>query len=333
MPIMTEGADEAKEIAEEIKETRPKRFRIKQLVIKAGDDVLVRFVSDHTSRALASGKGTLAGWISVDVHGFIPTKPQPAEYTGKWPEKMWGVCMRDRMFRLRDPQDPRKLLDEYEKGYGDCYIHNTYAGVKEGPYNKDRGLPDAQVMGLAVLREPVTDNGAVIGFKDKTAEWTDDAGNVVSVPHFVVINQKYDNFWAAVKAACYVEPATATNKDFRITRVDNKYNIAAVNQTPDFMTGTQAWADQYEAALARMGFDLRDFVLSHATQDHYDRWFVPGATPKDGYARKGKDAPGGEEDAAAAPAGAAPATPQIDQTAMADFRKSLETRGAAAAAQ
>jgi hypothetical protein len=331
MPIMTEGADEAEAVAEEIKANRPRRFRIRQFGIKAGEEALVRFVSDYVSRPLASGGGaTLAGWISVDVHGFIPTKPKPDEYTGQnWPEKMWAICMRDRMFRLRDPQDPRKLLDEFEEGYGQCYIHDTYAGVIEGPFKKDRGLPDAQVMALAVLREPVIENGAAIGIKDKTAEWTDEKGNVFTVPHFVIISQKYENFFAQVKAACYVEPATATNKDFLVKRVENKYFINMVNQTPAFMTGTQDWAKQYEAVLAMMGFDLREHVLSHATQDHYDRWFIPGAMPKDGYARKDAAV---DEDTAAPRNDAAPAAPQLDLAAMQSFRDSLQTRGSAAAA-
>lgn len=329
MPILTEGDEEAAAVAEEIKASRPKRFRIKQLVIKAGDDILIRFVTDRRARQLVSGKGTMPGWISADTHGFIPTKPQPEEYTGqKWPDKMWAICMRDRMFRLRGADG--KPTDEFEDGYGDCYIHNTYQGVKEGKFNRDLGLPDAQVYSLAVLREPVLDASSknVIGFKDQMAEWTDDKGNVLQVPHFVIVNQKYPNFYAAVAAACYVEPATATNKDFRIKRVENEYHITPVNQTADFMHGLPAWQQAYEAPLTAMGFDLRAHILDHASQDHYNRWFIPGAVPKDGYARKDKDGAESAPDAGAqAPAAAAAAAPQIDAAAMADFRDSLQKRG------
>lgn len=320
MPILTEGADEAEAIAEDIKKKRSQRFRIQQLAIKDGDDVLLRFYTDHNR------------WISADIHSFIPTKEKPAEYTGQnWPKSMWAVCMKDRMFRLRDSQDPRKLLDTYEEGYGVCYIHDALAGVKDEKYGTDKSIPGAQVLGLAVLREPVRDpadpeNGPVIGFKDKMTEWTDEKGTVYQLPHFVIINQKYSNFWSAVKASCYVEPRTACNKDFRITRTGNDYNIATVNLTPDFMPGSPAWST-YDEALKIVGFDLREYVIGHSTADHYARWFVPGATPKDGYGRRDSNSSGAAEEDGHAAGATTPAGPQVDQAAMADFRASLSQRG------
>lgn len=316
MPTLTQGAAAAEQISEEIKAKANKRYRIRQAILKNGEGPWVfRFVTDFQQ------------WISVDIHGFVPTKAKPDAYTGQnWPKSMWAVCMRDRMFRLRGTDGG--LLDEFEEGYGTCYIHDTFGGQKEGPFNKDRGLPDAQVLALAVEREPETDpaTGNVIGFKDKLADWTDPQGNVVKIPAFVVVSQKYSNFWAPIKAACYVAPQTVTNKDFMVSREEKSYTIAPVSQTPDFMAGTPAWKAQYEDVLAAMEFTLPGYVLDHASQDHYDRWFIPGRTPKDGYARKDAETEG-EDAGQAKPAAAASAAPAIDQDAMAAYKASLQSRG------
>ena len=322
MPIMTEGAEEAAQIAEDIKNSRPKKYRIEQLRIKDGDAYVVRPVTDRTRR------GDQPGWVSVDIHSFVPTKEKPAEVNYKWPQAMWAVCRRDRMFRLPDPAHPGKRLDEFEGDYGSCYIHDKWQGVKDEKFGRDRGLPDAQVLGIAVLREPVraSEGGPVIGFRDQLVDWTDPDGKKVQIPHFVILNQKYGNFWHQIANACYVEPATATNKDFMITRKGNEYTVSAISTTPDHMTGTDSFQQQYMDVLARVGFSLEEYVVEHSTLDHYRRFFIEGEDPEGGYTYKDAEAKG-EDGGAATTQAASSAAPQIDQAQMDQFAAALEKRG------
>lgn len=318
MAIFTEGDVEAEAINEEIAASRKRRFRIQTLAIKDGDDILLRFVTDRVRH------GDHPGWITVGMHSFIPTKPKPDEVTWKWPESFWGICRNDRIFQVTDPADPRKRLDEYEGGYGDCWIHEQYAGVKGGKFNTDMSVPKTQTLGLAVLREPALDsNGAVIGFKNQMVEWEDDEGNIFQVPHFVIISQRYPAFWGSVSAACYLEPRTATDKDFRVKRKGNEYTISGIGQTPDHRAGTASWAAEYEDVLAKMNFNLGDWVVEHSTRDHYARWFIPGEEPEGGYGRRD----GSTEEGKEAKGATAPQAPQVDQEAMADFAATLKARG------
>lgn len=331
MPTLTQGAEAAEQISEEIK-AKSRRGRVKQLIIKAGEQRIIRLVNDHVARPLVSGEGTMLGWVSVDFHGFIPTKDKPAEYTGQnWPKSMWAICQNDIMFRVRDPKTG-KATDAYEDGYGNCYICAKYAGVREGKFNKDKGRPDAQVLAVAVIREPVTDpaTGRTTGFRDSLVDWTDpDSKKTVKIPEFVVVNQKYSNFFGPIKHACFVEPQTVTNKDFLVVREENKYTLTPFGQTNDLMHGTPEWGARYEQPLARLGFDLGEYVLSHADPDHYARWFIEGATPKGGYAKQAAEDGDTEDAGAATPAAAASAAaaPAIDDDAMAAYAASLQKRG------
>lgn len=319
MPVFTQGAEEAKRLDEEAKAARGNRHRIQTYTfedtLKEGKPVLMRFLTDYTA------------WIAADTHQFIPTKDKPEEWEGNWPKAMWGICSRDRMFRLRDASG--KVLDEFEEGWGNCYIHNAYAGKKDR-FDNDMSVPAPQVYGLAALRDVEVDpaTSEVIGIKDQMAEYRTEDKKTIQVPRIVVVSQKYINFWGALKASVFGPSKTVCDKDYNVERIKNDYNISNVYQTPDHKPGTPSWGI-YDEALRVMGFSLQDWLLERASEDWYKRWWIPGAVPAGGYKRGGSSdsESDGESGGSAAPA-TSPAGPQVDQSALAGYREKLAGRGA-----
>jgi hypothetical protein len=311
MPILTEGAEAAEQISDEIKQSRS-GFRIPQMIFKDGESFPLHFYTPHTRL------------LTFDVHSFIPTKAKPEGWPGdNYPDKMWAICANDRAFRLRD--EAGNLTDGFEAGYGNCYIHTALAGVKDPKYGGDLSRPASQVYGLAVQREPIFDgpDGPVVGFRDVMVEYKAPDG-VYQIPKFVYVSQKYGNFWHPIKATAYVKPNTILDKDFIIGRKEKEYSLSVAAHTPDCQPGTAAWA-KYDEALALIGFDLPAFLLDHATPDHYARFFIPGVDPAGGYGRKKDDEDGDSSSQPAAEASAA--LPQVDPDVLANFRNSLSTRG------
>jgi hypothetical protein len=313
MPILTQGAEAAEKISDENKAGGV--FRLPQLVIKDGETFAVHFVTEQTEV------------ITMDVHQFIETKPKPEGWPGdKYPKTMWAICQLDRAFRLRGPDG--SILDEYEPGYGDCYIHNHLAGQKDPKFGGDMARPASQVYGLAVMRKPVNDpvSGNVIGFADETVEFTDDKGAKYQIPKLVIVSQKYSNFWHPVKATAYLPPHTIRDKDYIISRKGNEYTIGVAAHTPDLMPGTPAWG-KYEEALILTGFDLGAYLIDHSTPDHYARFFDPEKTPSGGYGRKGSGDEGGDDASPAADGPAAAGSAAVDPDVLKNFQESLSRRG------
>jgi hypothetical protein len=329
MPVFTQGAAAAAALEEEARKNRPGRFRMQTYTIKNDPQVehFLRFVTDHQF------------WISADTHRFVPTKDKPAEWDGNWPGALWGICPLDRMFRLPDPQRPGRFLDAYEDGFGQCYIHEAFAGIKDEKFGKDKSVPDPMVWSVAVLREPVLDPATkeVTGFTDKMVEYKEpgEKGATYQIPHLVIVSQFYRYFYAAVKASAYTAQASVCDKDFRVVRKGNtEFEIAPVNVTPDHRPGTDSW-QRYTEALDVLKFDLGPWLVERATVDHYRRWFIPGQEPEGGYARKNSNGSGNGA-AAAEPeqsqdAPAQPVQPAYTPEQMAGFRAALSGRPAAAA--
>lgn len=315
MPVLTKGAKAAEEISDERKSSGVPR--VKQLVIKAGDSYVIHFVTEFTEL------------LSFDVHQFIDTKPKPDGWPGdNYPKSMWAICQNDRPFRLRD--EAGNPTDDYEEGYGNCYIHTSLAGQKDPKFGTPKDRPAAQVFGLAVVRKPNFDpaTNEITGFSDEVVEVKDAKGAIFQVPKLVIVSQKYSNFWNAVKASAVLAPQTILDKDFVVSRKENEYTVTVATVTPDLKPGTKAW-QRYEEALKIMEFDLAEYLLDHATPDHYARFFIPGVDPVGGYGRKGdgdSDADGSASDGGQG-ATASAATPAVDQAALADFRANLSKRG------
>jgi hypothetical protein len=301
MAVFAEGLDEAEKASDEARNSS--FHRVGFLRIEDGKTVCLRFVSPRT--------------VTLGIHAGIDTKKQPKEVKGdKWPKRMWAICQNDKAFRLRDGNND--ITDEYDPGYGDCHIHNTMRGVKDEKFGTDKSQPRVQTFGLAVLREPVRDpaSGEITGFKDVTEEFKDDEGTVHRIPKVVIVQQTYSNFWAPLKASMFMGPKSLCGWDLAISRKENDYTFGA-NATPDFQPGTTGW-QRYDEAIALLGLDLIEQLVEWSSPDWYARWFIEGATPKDGYSRKEGDAETEE-----APAGAAADVP--DAGAVDAFRDQLKS--------
>jgi hypothetical protein len=271
------------------------------------------------------------GAIPMDVHQYIPTKEKPAECNWpKWPEQMWGVCPRDKAFRVAGA--PGQLIDEYEEGYGECYIHNHYVGVK-GKYDKDLGVPVVVSYGLAVVRKVVLDpvTSKPVGLADETFEFRAPSGDIVRLPKIVIVAQKYRQYWGAIKATQFLPPFSMCDKDFKITRQENDLKVTALDRTPDHQPGTPSWK-RYEEAMALLDISVEKYLTEHASRNHYAKFFIPGELPEGGYGGGSEDEDGDKKAKGGAPTTAT--HPEVPSEDMDAFRQSLTNRapGAAAAA-
>jgi hypothetical protein len=283
---MQKGIRKSEERAEENKGAG--FYRVKTAVMKDGEGPwYYRIITDLDDMPVA------------DMHMFCDTKAKPAEFKGdNWPSAMPAVCMNDKMFRIYADDLP---TDEFEAGYGNCYIHNRDRGkLREGKFKRDKSTPDNQTFALAVAREPILDpqTKRPRGFRDFEDEFKKDDGTVVRVPRFVILSQKHRNFWSGLEATIYMGDAPVGAYDFRVTRKENDYDFSVGSPDPQL----PAWA-KYTDALALVGFDLDEEILRMGSQDWYDRWFIEGAVPKDGYGRKDDEASPDDsaQDAAATP--------------------------------
>jgi hypothetical protein len=308
MPNFRSDLDEAEQ-----RDAAARSFtRLQEWTIKDGERHYLRFVTKRT--------------IHVDVHRFIPTKEKPSDCDWtKWPSTMWAVCQKDQGFRLL-AEDGETLLDGYEEGYGDCYIHTAMAGVKDPKYGKDKSVPDVMIYGLAAIRKAVLDPNSkkAIGLTDDTVEVKDASGDVHTVPRLVIVGQKYSQLWGAVNAACFLPPNDMRRMDFLITRKENDLKVSAQAPIEDLVPGTPAW-ERYEAAIKITNADLEAFVLEHASPDHYAKFFIPGAVPKGGYKRGSSDTEATEVSPAAS---AQPVKPEVSPDTLADMRSELTGRSA-----
>jgi hypothetical protein len=317
MANLQKGIKKSEERAEENKGAG--FYRVKTLFMKDGEGPwFLRFVTDLDEMVIA------------DMHMFCDTKAKPEEYKGdNWPAGMPAVCMNDRMYRI--PDGDGNETDEYEPGYGDCYIHNRDRGkVRDGKFKKDKSVPDNQTFALAVVREAIPDpvTKRPKGFRDVMEEFKKEDETLVKVPRFVIISQKHRNFWSGVEAAIYMGDAPVSAYDFRISRKENDYSFSVPPSGPDpvLHPGSEAWK-RYTEALELVGFSLDDEILRMGSQDWYDRWFVEGAVPKDGYGRKDDDE---EETAGGTPQeGTRPDPAQVDQ--FAEELKKARSKAAAEA--
>jgi hypothetical protein len=266
------------------------------------------------------------GAIPVDVHSYIPTKEKPPQCNWpKWPEQMWAVCPRDKAFRLAD--DAGALLDAYEDGYGDCYIHIAYAGQK-GKYGKDMGTPVVVSYGLAVVRKIIPDpvTGKPRGLGDETFEFRAPSGDIVRLPKIVIVAQKHSQYWGAVKATQFLPPFSMCDKDFKISRKENDLTVTALDKTPDHQPGTPSWK-RYEQAIELLDASVEKYLTDHASHNHYAKFFIPGELPEGGYGGGSDDDDDGKKAKDSAPTTAA--RPEVPTEEMDAFRQSLTKRAPA----
>jgi hypothetical protein len=212
----------------------------------------------------------LADVITIDVHMGVPTKKAPKNVKAdKWPSMMSAVCQNAQAFRIWVNGEP---TDEYEEGFGRCYIHLNMQDVM-GKFKKSVAIPTSQSWGLFVLREPVMDGGKLKGFRDVMEDFKDKEGKVHRVPKIVVASQSYTNFWAAFKAAGYMT-GTICDRDFSVERSDNDYVISAGRETPDLQPGKPAW-ERYTDVLALKDLSVEAVISDQSSPEYYGRFFDP----------------------------------------------------------
>jgi hypothetical protein len=260
--------------------------------VKEGNEVFVRPLTDMTEL------------ITVQVHMGVPTKPGPKN-ANSWPQQMSAVCQNDPAFVVSGEGEP--VI--YEDGYGDCYIHRAMQDVK-GKFGGSVAKPRAQTWGLFALREPVKEEGKLIGFRDIMENFTDPDGHVHSIPKIVVASQSWGNFWGAFVSAAFMS-GSICGMDFNVRRTGQaEYTISPGRET-DHKPGAGSWKP-YTDALALRGLSVEEVITGQASPKYYGRFFDPSVSNED-------DGAATEQPAGAA---AAAVSPEV----------AAETRGRMAAA-
>jgi hypothetical protein len=271
--------------------------------------------------------------ITADTHRFAPVTTQPtakmkakAKEAGKevkWPDTMWGICPLDRIFSDGD--------GGYEDGYGECLIHTKYAGQKGGQYNKPLDKTDRHTYAVVVLQDVKFEGNNVVSCEDVIESWTDKDGTEHKVPAYRYLAQSWRNIWsAATTAAAMAEREDIGGQVFMLKRDGTDYTVLLVQSKKALPT--DAKMEVYAKGLEMMEFSLENFILEHASAEHYDRFW--GAGPQD-KAEDGDDAEvDGAAGAVAEPDAAAGAEPDPEAQSRIDgFAAALagQSKGAGAA--
>lgn len=254
-PKFRTGSEEAKEAS-----TSRSFHRTEFFSIDDGESIIVRFLTDADPDP---DYPHVDSWITVDQHGFIPTRGKPSDWPEgrNWPSTMSAVCRDD---------------DAFAGMFDDCYICDHMKNKKGEDYN-----PTPRVWALAVEREEVfDDDGERLGIRDKEVEVeTDDGKRMAKV--VLIVNQAYSNFFTHLQGYAG-RFGTILDRDFYIKRegggTDTKYHF--VHEDP-------LWAEDEEgndivfdlrnpehmARYEQDAPDLGEVVLSRANDEFYALFF------------------------------------------------------------
>lgn len=257
----TKGADAGQKQAQSQNGPRSRvRYLTSETELKKdGDRVVVRPITEASEL------------ISVFVHNFIPTKTAPADYKGKWPEKMSAVCQNDKAFKNED--------GTWMPGFGDCYICRAPQYKEKDKFNKPISKPRWLGFGLMCLREPVkNETGRVVGYRDQVVEVQTGEDTTEKVRNIVVASMTFSNFWGNLNAYAH-EYGTVCDQDFAI-RVegeskDKDYKFIPQGRTEGHEPGTASW-DAYIETCEKLGLDLERILTDMASPEHYEKFFIPG---------------------------------------------------------
>lgn len=253
------GGDAAEEAA---KSTGGRRGnRADYWSVEDGQSDILRFLTD----AYPAESNPVA-WITVRQHGFVPTKPKPADWEGNWPSKMGAVCRNDKVFASR---------------YGDCPIDEMLE--TEGKHKGKKRLAMPRTWALAVRREEVIEDGRVVGIRTKTKEikvGEKDSEETKIVPDIVIVNMAWKNFFGPMQgfAGRY---GTVLDRDYHITRKGSDASTAYQIVPLDVIEmGDGSKYDLRRPDLFQDKFsdlpDLREIVAYQASDEYYNKFFVTG---------------------------------------------------------
>jgi hypothetical protein len=307
MPNLSAGA--GAEVAETTQVSRPSSARMDQVRFEDGKRVFVRIAN--------------ADIFTADTHRFLPVLTQPpaemvakakeAKRDVKWPSMLWSICQDDRIFWDLDPETGEPVPGRYETGYGDCRIKHLFRG-KKGKFDKDLTKADRLTYVVVVLQEAKFEGRTLTGLKDVTEKWTNKEGTETIVPALRYMAQFYrQTFSPMINTINLDKDAQLMGTSWMIKRDGKDYTVAPVNGA----TATAKELETYANTMEMMGFTLGDFILAHASDDHYDRFWG------DGSGAAAADA--GGSGATTAPEPDAPAAPLDENAALnlADFESKL----------
>lgn len=189
-----------------------------------GDVAILRFLEES------------ANWRKVPTHRFFPTKPEPKDHEGKWPEKMHGTCRAGR------------LASRYPQGCAICT-----SGFK-GDYGKGSKADDIRYT-LAIERESYKDDNGRTRYRDKTVEvpvWDPETGEVsenqtITLPSLVMVGETMFRMMSNLKATGEAIGSLLT-QDMRVKLVKNPSgsNGLVISSIPlerddTILPGTEHW--------------------------------------------------------------------------------------------
>lgn len=257
-PNFRKGADAAQHASKGGAWARTEFFKLEDK-----GKVLVRFITDSEPDP-KTGEG---GWITVDQHQMVPTKPKPDGHDGNWPEKMGSVCRKDEAF-----------------DYGECYICDFLVDGKKIKSAAGR------TWALACIREEVQENGQIVGYRDKTRTVTRKEGDKeveVTEKAIVVVNMAWKNFFSTLKGFAEYY-GTILDRDYLIIRSgsDQSTTYQIIPMDPIVVDDKGTRFDVRDPAVAERyhtDLDLGEAIADRASDDFYARFFDPRFTPsKDG---------------------------------------------------
>lgn len=232
-------------------------------------------------------------WITVAQH-YAPTKQKPpyAKEGQRWPEKMYCVCRKDKVFA-------KKFSDQ-------CPVCAN--GIKSSN----------RTWALAVEREQVIEDGRVLGIRDKMREvsiFGSDGQPIVErvegdkkiyakkwVPAYLILNFGWKNFFNALAGQASYHK-TVMGRDYVVSRTgtdNNDTTYAFIPLDPIVLGPDNPWGVQggtpYDLSLV-LGEengrpvtllekvypdlpDLRKIVADRTSEEYYGRWFIPGWLPE-----------------------------------------------------
>ncbi len=255
-------------------------------IAQGKDKMLVRWLTNYhdVPEGVPQSRYNL-GWITVPGH-YAPTKPKPpyVKEGQNWPPKMSAGCRKGKPF--------------VKKYNGECYICDVL-----------RVKSSSQVWALAVEREQVTENGQILGYRDKTREVTarDENGEFIvesedgdrktykkkTVPAFVVVQKSNKNFFQPLQAvAGYF--GSLLDGDWLISRSgtkadDTTYSHIRVAEQflPEGNPFDLPGGTKYDLGIPGLMEkvypdmpDLRKFLVEKVSEDHFGRYFLPGWLPE-----------------------------------------------------
>lgn len=253
------------------------------LKIDDGKSAILRFLTDAP------------GWIVVDMHQNIPTKPKPSDYKGEnWPTAMPAVCRYDKNNGVRTFPD----LDG-------CFICDVLT-----KQNSKIKKPTGRVWALAVIREAVIGDGSdelggpamqgkTLGYRDatRTVKKTDAEGKPtdeeVEEKAIIVVNQGNKNFFSPLSGFANFH-GTVLDRDYVVQRkgtgTATDYNlinlepITLPDGRPFDLRDPKLFEERYGMTPDAANAMLEDIVSQRASDDYYGQWFDPSKSSSSGTA-------------------------------------------------